>query len=338
MKIAIDAMGGDYAPQEIVKGAIQAALMYPDTEVILVGQTTRISEFLSSSDQPKNLLLREATEVISMEEHPANAVRKKKDASIVVATRMVKEGEADAVVSAGSTGAQMAAALLGLGRIKGIERPAIGTVMPTLEGGKLLLDVGANPDAKPEHLVQYAMMGSIYAEKILGMGNPRVALLNIGSEETKGNELVQATYPLLKQAPLNFTGNVEGRDISYGRADVVVCDGFVGNVLLKMAEGLAGALFQIIKEKITSTTLRKLGALAIKPGLKEIAQMMDYAEYGGAPLLGVNGISVICHGSSKQKAIFNAVRVARECVESRFIEAIHEELPRFLTEPIQKKQ
>lgn len=327
MKIAIDAMGGDYAPEEIVKGAVQAAQAYPETEIILVGQSERIAEFLPASDRPQNLSMKEATEVISMKEHPANAVRKKKDASIVVATRMVKEGEADAVVSAGSTGAQMAAALLGLGRIKGIERPAIGTVLPTLEGGKLLLDVGANPDAKPEHLVQYAIMGSIYAEKILGLTNPRVALLNIGTEETKGNELAQTTYPLLKQSPINFIGNIEGRDFPYGRADVTVCEGFVGNVVLKTTEGLAGAIFQIIGEKITATPLRKLGALAIKPGLKEVAHMLDYAEYGGAPLLGVNGISVICHGSSKQKAIFNAVRVARECVKSQFIERIREELP-----------
>lgn len=329
MKVAIDAMGGDYAPDEIVKGALQAALTYQDTEIILVGQPERIEEVLGGSERPKNISVKAASEIISMDEHPANAVRKKKDSSIVVATRMVKEGEADAVVSAGSTGAQMAAALLGLGRIKGIERPAIVTVMPTLEGGKLILDVGANPDAKPEHLVQYAMMGNIYAEKILGMKDPRVALLNIGSEETKGNELAQMTYPLLKQIPVNFIGNIEGRDVPFGRADVIVCEGFVGNVLLKTSEGLAGALFQLIKEKITSSTVRKLGALAIKPGLKEIAQMMDYAEYGGAPLLGVNGISVICHGSSKQKAIFNAVRVARECAESQFIEEIRKELPRF---------
>ncbi|MEA4900154.1 phosphate acyltransferase PlsX [Desulfitobacterium sp.] len=327
MKIAIDAMGGDYAPAEIVKGAVQAAQTYPETELILVGQPERIAEFLTTTDCPRNLSVREAAEVISMEEHPAQAVRKKKDSSIVVATRMVKEGEADAVVSAGSTGAQMAAGLLGLGRIKGIDRPAIGTVIPTLEGGKLLLDVGANPDAKPENLVQYAIMGSIYAEKILGINNPRVALLNIGTEETKGNELAQTTYPLLKGAPINFIGNLEGRDLPFGRADVTVCEGFVGNVVIKTTEGLAGALFQLIKEKITATTVRKLGALAIKPGLKEIAQMMDYAEYGGAPLLGVNGISVICHGSSKQKAIFNAIRVARECVESQFIEKIRQELP-----------
>lgn len=330
MKIAVDAMGGDYAPEEIVKGAIKGALAYPELEVILVGQPAKIEEFLPSSGCPKNLSIKEATEVVAMDDHPAQAVRKKKDSSIVVATRMVKEGQADALISAGSTGAQMAAALLGLGRIKGIDRPAIATVLPTLEGGKLVLDVGANPDAKPEHLVQYAMMGSIYADRILGIKNPKVGLLNIGTEETKGNELTLATYPLLKEAPLNFIGNIEGRDVPFGRADVVVCEGFVGNVFLKATEGLAGALFQIIKEKITATPVRKLGALAIKPGLKEIGKMMDYAEYGGAPLLGVNGISIICHGSSNEKAIFNAIRVAKECVESRFIEGIKEELPRFL--------
>lgn len=333
MKIAVDAMGGDYAPGEIIKGALRSAIANPEIEVILVGQPERIEEFLSKGKRPKNISIKAAAEIVAMDEHPAQAVRKKKDSSIVVSTRMVKEGEADAIVSAGSTGAQMAAALLGLGRIKGIDRPAIVTVLPTLEGGKLILDVGANPDAKPEHLVQYAMMGSIYAERILGINKPKVGLLNIGGEEGKGNELTQATYPLLKEAPLSFIGNIEGRDVPYGRADVVVCDGFVGNVLLKTTEGLAGALFQLIKEKITSTPIRKLGALAVKPGLKEIGKMLDYAEYGGAPLLGVDGISIICHGSSNEKAIFNAIRVAKECVESRFIEEIKEELPRFLVNP-----
>lgn len=327
MRIAIDAMGGDYAPREIVQGTLLAAEKWPELQLVLVGRQEACEPFISGP-QPQNLSFKEATEVIEMDEHPANAVRKKKDASIVVATRMVKQGEAEAVVSAGSTGAQMAAALLGLGRIKGIDRPAIGTVLPTKEGGKLVLDVGANLDASPEHLVQYALMGSIYAEKILGMLNPRVGLLNIGSEESKGNDLAQKTYALLKTAPVNFMGNVEGRDVPYGRADVVVCEGFVGNVLLKMAEGLAGALFDLIKEKITANVTRKLGALAVKPGLKEIARMMDYAEYGGAPLLGVNGISVICHGSSKAKAIFNGIRVAQECVQVGLIAQIQKGLPK----------
>lgn len=327
MRIAVDAMGGDYAPEEIIKGALRAAETWPELQLILVGQQEQILPFFMGT-KPSNISLVEASEVIGMDEHPANAVRKKKDASIVVATRLVKLGEADAVVSAGSTGAQMAAALLGLGRIKGIDRPAIGTVLPTAEGGKLILDVGANLDATPEHLCQYALMGSIYAEKILGIPKPRVGLLNIGSEEGKGNELTQKAYALLKVAPVNFIGNVEGRDVPYGRADVVVCEGFVGNVLLKTAEGLAGVLFQLIKEKITSNIFRKLGALAVKPGLKEISQMMDYAEYGGAPLLGVNGISIICHGSSKSKAIFNAIRVAQECIQVRLIEHIREDLPK----------
>ncbi|HEY8875410.1 MAG TPA: phosphate acyltransferase PlsX [Desulfosporosinus sp.] len=327
MRIAVDAMGGDYAPEEIIKGTLMAAETWPDLQLILVGQQERILPFFIGT-KPKNISLIDASEVIGMDEHPANAVRKKKDASIVVATRLVKLDEADAVVSAGSTGAQMAAALLGLGRIKGIERPAIATVLPTPEGGKLILDVGANLDASAEQLCQYALMGSIYAEKILGIPNPRVGLLNIGSEEGKGNELTQKAYSLLKVAPVNFMGNVEGRDVPYGLADVVVCEGFVGNVLLKTAEGLAGVLFQQIKKKITSNVIRSLGALAVKPGLKEIAQMMDYAEYGGAPLLGVNGISIICHGSSKTKAIFNAIRVAQECVQVRLIEQIREHLPR----------
>lgn len=327
MRIAVDAMGGDYAPEEIIKGTLMAAEKNPKVHLILVGEKERMLSCLTGT-RPKNISLVEAAEVIGMDEHPANAVRKKKDATIVVATRLVKQGEADAVVSAGSTGAQMAAALLGLGRIKGIERPAIATVLPTLDGGKLILDVGANMDATPEQLFQYALMGSIYAEKVLEIPNPRVGLLNVGSEEGKGNELTQKTYLLLKDAAFNFIGNVEGRDIPYGRADVVVCEGFVGNVLLKTAEGLAAVLFQMIKEKITSTMVRKLGALAVRPGLKEIAQMMDYAEYGGAPLLGVNGISVICHGSSKAKAIFNAIRVAKECVQIDLIKQIREDLPK----------
>lgn len=327
MRIAVDAMGGDYAPEEVIKGTLRAAEAWPEMQLILVGQQEQILPFLMGH-KPSNISLVEASEVIGMDEHPANAVRKKKDASIVVATRLVKLGEADAVVSAGSTGAQMAAALLGLGRIKGIERPAIGTILPTAEGGKLILDVGANLDATPEQLCQYALMGSIYAEKILGIPKPRVGLLNIGSEEGKGNDLTQKAYALLKVAPVNFIGNVEGRDVPYGRADVVVCEGFVGNVLLKTAEGLAGVLFELIKEKITSNLIRKLGALAVKPGLKEIAQMMDYAEYGGAPLLGVNGISIICHGSSKTKAIFNAIRVAQECIQVRLIDHIRDDLPK----------
>ncbi|MGI6449876.1 MAG: phosphate acyltransferase PlsX [Desulfitobacteriia bacterium] len=322
MRIAVDAMGGDYAPQEIVKGAVKAAEVYPGLQLVLVGQAEKIKEHLPDGKLKPNMEIYEAQEIIGMDEHPAVAIKKKKDASIVVATRLVKEGYAEALVSAGSTGAQMAAALLGLGRIKGISRPAICTVLPTLKAGKLLLDVGANPDAKPEYLLQYGMMGSVYAEMILGIPNPRVALLNIGSEEGKGNELTQTAYQLFKASSLNFIGNIEGREIPYGTADVIVCDAFVGNIVLKTIEGMASSLFQLIKEKITANSVRKMGALLIKPGLKEIAQKLDYSEYGGAPLLGVNGTSIICHGSSKEKAIYNAIRVAKECCEQKIIENI----------------
>jgi len=326
IKIAIDAMGGDYAPGAIVKGCLQAAEVYPDIQIVLVGQSGRIKEYLPGEAIKPNLEIYEASEVVEMHEHPAAAVKKKKDSSIVVATRLVKDGYADAVVSAGSTGAQMAAALLYLGRIKGISRPAIGTVIPTLQSGKLLLDVGANPDAKAENLLQYGVMGKIYAEIILGINNPKIALLNIGSEEGKGNELAQKAYELLKNSTLNFIGNVEGRDIPYGTADVIVCDAFVGNIVLKTIEGMASSLFQLIKEKITANTLRKIGALLIKPGLKEVAGSLDYEVYGGAPLLGVNGTSIVCHGSSKEKAIFNAIRVAKECTEQKIIQKIADEL------------
>ena len=326
MRIAVDAMGGDFAPEEIVKGARKAVEFYPDITVILVGQKDKIMACLPDNKTTPRIELYEAAEVVGMDEHPASAIKKKKDSSIVVATRLVKEGQADALVSAGNTGAQMAAALLGLGRIKGISRPAIGTVLPTLEGGKLLLDVGANPDAKPENLLQFGIMGNVYAQIILGISNPKVALLNIGSEEGKGNELVQAAYELFKVSDLNFVGNVEGRDIPYGTADVIVCDAFVGNIVLKTIEGMASSLFQLIKQKITANTVRKIGALLIKPGLKEIAHTLDYSEYGGAPLLGVNGTSIICHGSSNHKAIFNAIRVAKECVEGEIIHKIKDEL------------
>lgn len=322
MRIAIDAMGGDHAPDELVKGTFAAAEKYPHIQMILVGQADRIMECAPAKVLLPNTEIYEAPEVIGMDEHPATAVKKKKEASIVVATRLVKEGQADALVSAGSTGAQMAAALLGLGRIKGINRPAICTVLPTLKDGKLLLDVGANLDAKPENLLQYAVMGSIYAELILGLKNPTVGLINVGSEEGKGNEMVQAAYELLKASSLNFIGNIEGRDIPYGNADVMVCDAFVGNVVLKTIEGVASSLTELLKAKLMANTVRKIGALMVKPGLKEFAKQLDYAEYGGAPLLGVNGTSIICHGSSKQKAIFNAIRVAKECVEQNIIEKI----------------
>ena len=272
----------------------------------------------------KNWFWELSREVINMDEHPGIAVKTKKDASIVVATKLLRDKECDALVSSGSTGAAVAAALFGLGRIRGIERPAIATPIPSLTGTTVVLDSGAKVDAKPEHMVQSAIMGSVYAELMLKIKNPRVGLLNIGEEETKGNEQALATYPLLKaEGHINFVGNVEGRDINKGTVDVVVCDGFVGNVVLKFAEGLASAIMKLMKEAILNGGfLAKLGGLLIKPAMKGLAKRLDPAEYGGALLLGVKAPFIICHGSSKAKAIKNAIGVAIDFAERDVVEHI----------------
>ncbi|MCI1821162.1 MAG: phosphate acyltransferase PlsX [Megasphaera sp.] len=318
MKIAVDAMGGDYAPEEIVLGAIDAVKTYK-YDVVLVGNQDRIREVMAQYGATENdrLTIVQASQVIEMGEHPAQAIRKKKDASIVVATKLVKQGACDAVVAPGSTGAAVTAALLGLGRIPGIERPSIATPIPSKEGITVLLDSGANANSKPKHLVEGAIMGYHYAKYILGISNPTVGLLNIGEEDSKGNEVAQATYPLLeKLKTISFYGNVEGRDIPEGTVDVVVCDGFVGNVILKFGEGMALFIIRLVKDTIKeSGFVAKLGALAVLPVLKALKKRLDYTEYGGAPLLGVNGSFIICHGSSKAKAIKNAIRVAGELVE-----------------------
>jgi glycerol-3-phosphate acyltransferase PlsX len=318
MKIAVDAMGGDYAPEEIVLGAIEAVKDY-DFDVVLVGDKEKIQKVLTryGGKESSRLSIFHASEVIDMGEHPAQAIRKKKDASIVVATRLVKEGQCDAVVAAGSTGAAVAAALFGLGRIKGIDRPCIATPIPSKKGITVLLDSGANSNSKPKHLVEGAIMGSHYAKYILGIKKPVVGLLNIGEEASKGNELSQATYPLLKKMKtISFYGNVEGRDIPDGKVDVVVCDGFVGNVILKFGEGMALFIIRLVKDTIRqSGFIAKLGAMAVYPALKILKKRLDFTEYGGAPLLGVEGSFIICHGSSKAKAIKNAIRVAGEFVE-----------------------
>lgn len=328
MKIAVDAMGGDYAPDEIVLGAIEAAREYR-CDIVLVGDETRIRKTLdihNANNLP--ITIHHASELIEMTEHPSIAIRKKKDASIVVATRLVKEGKAEAVVSAGSTGAAVAAALLGLGRIPGIERPAIATPIPNLTGTTVLVDSGANVDSKPKHLFQNAVMGAVYAEKILGISNPRVGLLNIGEEENKGNELVLDTYPLLRQATLNFIGNVEGRDIPKGTVDVVVCDGYVGNVVLKFGEGLATTMLILIKQAIEAQNwfIKIVAGLILPTALRGLKKKIDYAEYGGAPLLGVDGGFIISHGSSKAKAIKNSIRVARDLAEERVVEKIRQSI------------
>lgn len=335
MKIAVDAMGSDYAPEQIVLGAIEAAKEY-QCEIILVGDQEQIEKVLHKNDiNGLNISVRHASEVIGMHEHPGAAVRKKKDSSVVVAAKLVKDKECVAAISAGSTGAGVAAALFGLGRIKGIDRPTIATPMPNINGTTVLLDSGANVDSKPRHLLQSAIMGSLYAEYVLGIKTPRVGLLNIGEEETKGNEQALATYPLLRQLKtVNFIGNAEGRDIPRGTVDVVVCDGFVGNVVLKFGEGLAGAILQLIKDTIKGSGLiTKLASLMVLPALKTLKKKIDYAEYGGAPLLGVDGCFIICHGSSKAKAIKNAIRVAIEFTDNKVVEHIRENIAKegFLT-------
>lgn len=323
MKIAVDAMGGDHAPKEIVAGALEA-VEKNIADIILVGRKEKIESELENltTKIPENLTICHAPEVIEMGESPATAVRRKKENSILVAHKLVKDGKADGVVSAGSTGAQMTAALMALGRIPSILRPTIAALLPTLQGPKILLDVGANVNCKPENLVQFAYMGNIYARKILGYDTPRIGLLNIGTEEKKGNALTQATYPLLKESSLNFVGNVEPRELPEGNIEVAVCDGFVGNCLLKFGEGLVNSFLAMIKEQVYKSLLTKTAAIALKPTFKKLKKELDYEEYGGAPLLGIQGVSIICHGSSKAFAITNAIKVAVQCVENDLVGTI----------------
>ncbi len=321
MRIAVDAMGGDYAPGEIIKGSLAAAREY-GLEIILVGNEKQVRSGMGGDNCNSLVDILHAPEVIEMGEPPAVAVRRKQNSSVVMAARLVKEGSAQAFVSAGSTGAAMAAALLQVGRIKGVDRPAIASVLPNEKGFTVLLDAGANVDCKPHQLLQFGLMGYLYAQKILAISAPKVGLLSVGEEETKGNELTLSVFPLLKNSGLNFTGNVEGRDIFQGTVDVVVCDGFVGNIVLKTGEGMVAALFKMFKEEIARNWLARLGTAVALYALRNFRRRLDYAEYGGAPLLGVNGVAIICHGSSKEKAIKNAIRLARESVENRLVEAI----------------
>lgn len=308
MKIAVDAMGGDHAPQEIVAGAIRWAES-STTQLVLVGQEEPISRELNKYTYDHDRIsIVNATQIMEMNE-PVTALRKKQDSSIVVATRLVKTGKADAIVSCGSTGAQMAAATLILGRLEHIERPPIVSVVPGIAGKiSLLLDVGANVDCRPQQMVQFALLGRVYASILTGLDNPRVALLNNGEEEGKGNTLSLETYQLLqKRADLNFIGNVEGRDLFFDKSDVVVCDGFVGNLLLKSMEGIARLIGAACQEELGR--------------LPSVFRQFDYSHVGGAPLLGVNGISIVCHGSSKREAVFNGIRLAEQCVHKDMVKS-----------------
>jgi glycerol-3-phosphate acyltransferase PlsX len=326
VKIAVDAMGGDHAPGEIVKGVLQAAAD-PALELLLVGREETVAPLLHKAGPAgKRVRLVHATEVVEMDESPVTAVRRKKDASLVVCGELVRSGEADAMVSAGNTGAGMAVGLMKLGRVPGIDRPAIAAVMPARRGRIVLLDSGANVDCDAENLVQFALMGRIYAEEVLGITHPRVGLLNIGEEECKGNELSRAAYERLREAPLCFVGNVEGRELFAGRADVVVCDGFVGNVVLKVGEGVAELLIGLVKDQLREQPLFKLPAALLGPVLRRVKRRTDYAEYGGAPLLGINGICIISHGRSNGWAIANAIRAAGEAVKHGIVDKIRRQI------------
>jgi glycerol-3-phosphate acyltransferase PlsX len=317
MRIAVDAMGGDHAPREIVRGAIDYALSSTD-EVILVGDVPRLEREIAGygKGSPGNVSLADAPEVIGMGEHPATALRTKRRSSIVVATNLVREGDADAVVSAGSTGATMAAAVFRLGRIDGIDRPALPAHMVTATGPVMLLDVGANVDSDPENLVQFAAMGAIFAEHVLHVRNPRIGLLNIGEETEKGDSLTKEAHARLSHADLHFVGNVEAHDMIAHRADVVVCDGFVGNVVIKFFEGITSFIFRALREDLQQGPIAPLALLALRPGFDRMKARFDYERYGGAPLLGVRGVSIVTHGRAKARMIENAIRVGSEAAHA----------------------
>ena len=324
MKIIVDAMGGDYAPAVVIAGTVEAVKEY-DAHVVLVGDEAKIAGFLKKAKyKGNNISIHPTLEVIAMDEPAAQSVRRKRHSSIVVGVNLVKEGVGDAFFSAGNTGAVVCAATLGLGMLPGIERPGIAVVTPTLNGVSLIIDVGANIDPKPSQLMQYGVMGTAYSKYILGRDNPKVGLLNIGEEEAKGTDFIKETFDLLEKSSLNFIGNVEGKDLFSGKCDVIICDGFVGNVALKVSESAAETMQTFLKRYLLSNPLGKIGLLFLMPGLKRFKKQLDYSEHGGAPLMGVNGVVIIGHGRSNKKAIKNAIRVAKEEVERKVNEKILE--------------
>lgn len=324
MKIIVDAMGGDYAPEVVIEGTVAAVKEY-NAEVVLVGDEPRVKALLKKHNyQGDRISIYPSQEIIEMHESPASSVRRKRNSSIVLGLNLVKDGLGDAFFSAGNTGAVVCAASLSLGMLPGIERPGIAIVTPTLKGISLIIDVGANIDPKPNQLLQYGIMADAYSRYILNKTNPKVGLLNIGEEESKGTDFVRETYDLLEESSLNFIGNVEGKDLFSGKCDIIICDGFVGNVALKVSESLAEAFQVFLKRHLLSNPLSKLGVLLLKSSLVRFKKEMDYSEYGGAPLLGVNGVVIIGHGRSNTKAIKNAIRVAKEEVERQVNDKILE--------------
>ncbi len=314
MKIAVDAMGGDFAPRNAIDGSILAASEY-GYEIVLVGEQYSIEKELSRHKKvPSEITVEHASEIIGMDESPAISIRKKRDSSINVAVNLVKEKKADALFTAGNTGAVVCSAALKLRTLEAIDRPGISVVLPTLLNNSLLIDVGANIDCKPEHLFQYAIMGSVYCRYVLAKKQVKVGLLSIGEEKSKGNELIKLAYDLLSNSNLNFVGNVEGRDIFSGKADVIVCDGFTGNIILKVLESVAETVAGLFKQQLSSNLVTMVGGLLSMPAFRKLKRKVDYAEHGGAPLLGIDGICIVGHGRSSAKAIKNGIRVAAEAV------------------------
>jgi len=317
VQIALDAMAGDHGPEELITGALLATEQ-ADLKVSLVGDEALLNKHLdrlaANSDSAKFITIVHASQVIEMDEHPVDAIRKKKDSSVMVAFDLVRRGEADAIVSAGNSGATMAAGIRKLGRLNGVSRPGIATAFPTQKKPVILMDIGANVDCRPQHLFQFGVMASAYS-RILDISEPKVGLLSIGEESGKGNSLVKDAYPLLKNSSLNFIGNVEGKDVFQGDVDVIVCDGFVGNVCLKISEGLADAAMQMLKDEIVKSLPAKLGYLLARSAFKAFKKRVDYAEYGGASLLGIDGTGIICHGNSSSQAIKNAIAGASKMVK-----------------------
>lgn len=321
-KIAIDVMGGDYAPGEVIKGCIEAA-KETQSKLILVGNEIIIKEELSQYTYPsEQITIVNAKEIITMEDSPVQAIRNKKDSSMVIGLGLVKNKEADAFVSAGNTGALLAGATLIVGRIKGVERPALASLIPTDKGFSLLIDCGANADAKASYLMQFSHMGSVYMKELMRIQNPAIGLINIGAEVEKGNSLTKEAYGLLNESNLNFIGNIEARDIPQGKADVLVCDGFTGNIVLKHMEGFGIWVFKLLKEEFTKTWIRKIGALILKPALKGLKNHFDYSEHGGAPLLGLNGLVIKTHGSAKAKQIKHTILQADKLAKQELVQKI----------------
>ncbi len=323
--IAVDAMGGDHAPQAVVDGCLSAVKTHADIRILLCGGQEQLQALLPQDAQRIEIV--DAPEVITNHESPTMAIRRKTNSSLVRAMDLVKQGQAQAVLSAGSTGAILAGAIFRIGRIRGIERPALATALPTVKGTPvLLLDCGANVDCKPSYLTSFALMGSVYMQGVMGVEKPRVALINIGAEAEKGNELTKSAYPLMQQAPVSFVGNAEARDVLSGDADVLVCDGFAGNLILKHTEGLAQSMMTMMKESFMSSTRAKIGAVLLKPALRQFKKRLDYSEYGGAPLLGISAVVIKAHGSSNAKAIASAVAQARQAVAGDIVCAITRQL------------